>query len=414
MAKKRKKKGSSGSRRNPLKFSLTKKQQILLGSTLMLLSIATGIAFISFFTNWQNDQSILTEFADRNAQAENWMNKFGAAVSHIFIYRGFGLSSFIIVFLLFVSGLYLFFNMDKKALIGHWFWGMLSLLWFSVFFGFFSEKAPLLGGIVGFELNDFLKDYIGTIGILLVLLFGFVFYLVIKLQFTPERLLSYLSRTRKEISEEFNDIYTATAQEKATEFSFETDQDILETSKMSDAAIEGLFQEKDENPELPELKVEVAKVEVEKEMANTTSEKLVEDFGEFDPKLELSNYSFPTLELLSDHGAKGGITIDQEELEEHKNRIVETLKHYKIGIAHIKATIGPTVTLYEIIPEAGIRISKIKNLEDDIALSLAALGIRIIAPIPGKGTIGIEVPNKKSTIVSMRSVIASPKFQHAE
>ena len=144
------------------------------------------------------------------------------------------------------------------------------------------------------------------------------------------------------------------------------------------------------------------------------SDKLVSDFGEFDPKLELSKYKFPTIELLKEYTTNSGITINQEELEENKNKIVSTLNNYKIGIASIKATVGPTVTLYEIVPEAGIRISKIKNLEDDIALSLSALGIRIIAPIPGRGTIGIEVPNKNPSIVSMRSVIASPKFQNAE
>ena len=144
------------------------------------------------------------------------------------------------------------------------------------------------------------------------------------------------------------------------------------------------------------------------------SDKLVSDFGEFDPKLELSKYKFPTIELLKEYYNNSGITINQEELEENKNKIVGTLNNYKIGIASIKATVGPTVTLYEIVPEAGIRISKIKNLEDDIALSLSALGIRIIAPIPGRGTIGIEVPNKNPSIVSMRSVIASPKFQNAE
>jgi len=172
-----------------------------------------------------------------------------------------------------------------------------------------------------------------------------------------------------------------------------------------------------------ELEVEVAKDEdldieigdVYEEDISKISSQLVEDFGEFDPTLELGNYKFPTIELLKDYtDGQNNITIDQGELEENKNKIVDTLKNYKIGIAHIKATIGPTVTLYEIIPEAGIRISKIKNLEDDIALSLSALGIRIIAPIPGKGTIGIEVPNKKSTIVSMRSAIASSKFQKAE
>jgi len=143
------------------------------------------------------------------------------------------------------------------------------------------------------------------------------------------------------------------------------------------------------------------------------SAKLVADFGEFDPTLDLSNFKFPTLDLLKEY-ATGGITINQEELEENKNRIVETLRNYKIEIAQIKATVGPSVTLYEIVPEAGIRISKIKSLEDDIALSLSALGIRIIAPIPGKGTIGIEVPNKNPTMVSMKSVIGSAKFQEAE
>ncbi|MEN1785770.1 MAG: DNA translocase FtsK, partial [Bacteroidota bacterium] len=164
----------------------------------------------------------------------------------------------------------------------------------------------------------------------------------------------------------------------------------------------------------PDLTLKVEKSTEEKQEASVSSAQLVKEYGAFDPKLELGNYKFPPLNLLDAHGASGGITINQEELEENKNKIVSTLKNYKIGIAQIKATIGPTVTLYEIVPEAGIRISKIKNLEDDIALSLAALGIRIIAPIPGKGTIGIEVPNKKATIVSMRSVIAASKFQKAE
>ncbi len=139
----------------------------------------------------------------------------------------------------------------------------------------------------------------------------------------------------------------------------------------------------------------------------------MEDFGEFDPTLELSDFKFPTLDLLKDYGPEQ-ITINKEELEANKNKIVQTLNDYKIGIKSIKAMVGPTITLYEIIPEAGVRISKIKNLEDDIALSLAALGIRIIAPMPGKGTIGIEVPNKNSTIVSMRSAIASTKFQNSK
>ena len=148
----------------------------------------------------------------------------------------------------------------------------------------------------------------------------------------------------------------------------------------------------------------------------TTQTEEKEHFGidtEFDPKLELSNYKFPTLNLLEDHGS-GQIEINKEELEQHKNQIVQTLSHYSIGIEKIKATVGPTVTLYEIVPDKGIRISKIKNLEDDIALSLSALGIRIIAPIPGRGTIGIEVPNVKKSIVSMKSLLAGEKFQKSD
>ena len=141
--------------------------------------------------------------------------------------------------------------------------------------------------------------------------------------------------------------------------------------------------------------------------------KLIQKQGFFDPTLELSSFKRPGLDILKDYGDTG-ITINQEELEANKNKIVDTLNNYKIGIANIKATIGPTVTLYEIVPNAGIRISKIKNLEDDIALSLSALGIRIIAPIPGKGTIGIEVPNQNPSIVSMRSVINASKFQKTD
>ena len=160
-----------------------------------------------------------------------------------------------------------------------------------------------------------------------------------------------------------------------------------------------------------EMEIEISEEEVSE--TDNLAAKLVADFGEVDPTLELSKFQFPSLDLLKKYDTEG-ITINQEELEENKNKIVETLNNYKIGIASIKATIGPTVTLYEIIPEAGVRISKIKNLEDDIALSLSALGIRIIAPIPGRGTIGIEVPNKNATIVSMHSVVASQKFQKSE
>jgi S-DNA-T family DNA segregation ATPase FtsK/SpoIIIE len=150
----------------------------------------------------------------------------------------------------------------------------------------------------------------------------------------------------------------------------------------------------------------------EKTLSDDQIEAKLQEFGEYDPTLDLSSYELPPIDLLVDHGT-GEVTVTKEELEANKDRIVETLGHYNIAIDKIKATIGPTVTLYEIIPQAGVRISKIKNLEDDIALSLAALGIRIIAPIPGKGTIGIEVPNSKPQVVGMRAVVASEKFQNS-
>ncbi len=396
-------------------FKLSKQQTIILGSLLMLLSIALAVAFTSFFYTWKVDQSSLSEFINRNVAANNWLRKFGASVSHLFIYKGFGVASYIFTYLLFITGLRFFLNTKTKKLINSWFWGILSIIWISVLLGFFVEKLPLLGGIIGFEINQYLQDYIGKIGVILLLAFGFVSYLTIRLKLTPERITSFFSKQKKEIVDDFSLDETKTDEENTTAFDLTTQNEEPTLKKEPSLQVEtkNTVESETDKKTADNLTIEVKKVEEEKEITNI-SDKLVKDFGEFDPKLELSNYKFPTLELLPQHGSGGGITINQEELEENKNKIVETLRHYKIEISQIKATIGPTVTLYEIVPAAGVRISKIKNLEDDIALSLSALGIRIIAPIPGKGTIGIEVPNKKPTIVSMRSVITSPKFQNAE
>lgn len=211
--------------------------------------------------------------------------------------------------------------------------------------------------------------------------------------------------------------------------SFEIDKESLKPTILTASELNLDPKPKVETPEVTNFSIEdrsipkedfvtedafvIEKIEEEVLVEENLAAKLVQDFGLFDPTLELSHYQFPPIDLLKEYSS-GGITINQAELEENKNKIVDTLKNYSIGISQIKATVGPTVTLYEIVPEAGIRISKIKNLEDDIALSLAALGIRIIAPIPGKGTIGIEVPNNNPTMVSMKSVISSPKFQTAE
>ena len=382
---------------------------------MVLLSIALFFSFVSYYFTWQEDQSLLTEFADRNAEADNLLNKFGASVSHFFIYRGFGLASLIFPFLLCLSGLYLFLSIDKKGLMSKWIWGLVFIIWISIALGFFAYERPLLGGLIGYEMNDFLQDYMGKIGVLLLLLFGLTVILVRLFKFTPEGIANYLKSKSSSVVKDFKNPVPSTASVSLEPVEEEAPV-ILDTYTHKED-IPHLEKEKEEpqvGKEEDHIEMEVEQLNEEKEETDILADKLVADFGEFDPKLELGSYKFPHLELLDQHGTTGGITINQEELEENKNKIVETLKNYKIGIAQIKATIGPTVTLYEIVPEAGVRISKIKNLEDDIALSLAALGIRIIAPIPGKGTIGIEVPNKNASVVSMRSVIASSKFQKAE
>jgi len=418
MAKKKRKTTTAKKKKTPI---LSKQNKVILGSLLILLSLALFFSFISFFFTWQDDQSLLTEFANRDQSAENLLNKFGASVSHFFMYRGFGLASFAFPVLLCLSGLYLFLGIPPKGLASKWIWGFVILIWVSISLGFFAAEQPLLGGQVGFEMNDFLQDYTGKIGVFLLLLFGLVIILVRLFGLTPDHIAKAFRSVSARIpkravpGEETPAYSTVTLDSSPVEEGQEDAPDPY-THKEDIPVLDPEEPETGDEADSQEaeIRMEVARAADEPEEADLLAEKLVENFGEFDPTLELANYKFPHLDLLDSHGASGGITINQEELEENKNKIVQTLKNYKIGIAQIKATIGPTVTLYEIVPEAGIRISKIKNLEDDIALSLAALGIRIIAPIPGKGTIGIEVPNKNPTVVSMRSVIASKKFQNAE
>ena len=311
----------------------------------------------------------------------------------------------------------------------NWFWGTLLIIWGSMVFGFAFNMAPKLGGVIGYELNLLLRDYVGKIGTALLLLFCFIVYIALRFKVGPQQIASLFVRTKKELQSELSgEANSSTSVEEhfsiengSVKSAFEVPLENLEPTISNHSSIDSpstlevntpTEEPSVENEETPlEMKIETGVEELSE--TNNLAAKLVEDFGEVDPTLELSKFKFPSLNLLKKYDTEG-ITINQEELEENKNKIVETLNNYKIGIENIKATIGPTVTLYEIIPEAGVRISKIKNLEDDIALSLSALGIRIIAPIPGRGTIGIEVPNKSATIVSMHSVIASQKFQKSE
>lgn len=425
MAKKLKKTKAKTAKK-PRSYKLSKQNKIILGSLYIIASIFLTIAFISFYFTWKDDQSLLTEFGDRSEDAKNLLKKGGAHISHFFMFKGFGLPSIILPIILCLKGLYMFLGLDQKGMLKKWIWGLIFMIWLSICFGFFGDEQPLLGGLIGFEMNDFLQDYIGKIGVLLLLLFGLIFILVRLFKFAPDEIGKWVSQKATAVKSEFKSNSKQKSTEVGTTLSLDTEDEtpVVIDTYTHKKDIPPLVEEKvndDFEITVPveeeiqeELAMKVEKVVEEELETDNIAAKLVDDFGEFDPTLELGNYKFPTIELLDQHGATGGITINQEELEENKNKIVNTLKNYKIGIAQIKATIGPTVTLYEIVPEAGVRISKIKNLEDDIALSLAALGIRIIAPIPGKGTIGIEVPNKNATIVSMRSVIASTKFQKAE
>jgi len=426
-------------------WKITKQQKFVLGCLLVLFSIALLVAFISFYVNgqWQSDQSAVSELGDRSEVVQNWLGKFGAYLSDLIVYKGFGLASFILVRLFFLTGLFLALEMSTKRLKSIWFWDLFAIIIVSVLFGFFATSAPELGGTIGYELNLFLQDYIGKTGTLLTLLFGLIVYLIFKIKLSPEKIQSYFDSTKNELKSELNALKTPAQPASAynlEEFAIEEKEEELDNIhlKTEDTQFEinkealkptiSNSSEIDLNPVLKPLQMNInpvteapvhteefviEKAEEEDIIEENLASRLVADFGLFDPTLDLSNYKFPTIDLLKEYST-GGITINQEELEENKNKIVDTLRNYKIEIAQIKATVGPSVTLYEIVPEAGIRISKIKSLEDDIALSLSALGIRIIAPIPGKGTIGIEVPNKNPTMVSMKSVIGSAKFQEAE
>lgn len=434
MAKKTtKNKPSTKSKLKRPSFKLSNQQKLIVGSLFIILGVLLFISFFSFLFTGKEDQSILSELPSRQVEAKNWASQFGAKVSEWFITKGFGLPSFIFSGLFFLSGVYITLNLNLKRLRKHWIWGTLIVIWLSVFFGFFTHKYDVLGGIIGYEMNHFFQDFMGKIGTALLLVFGLVIYLAIRFKVTGETISNLFKRTKKEIQSEFKSSEKETdtpivpfdnnlsEEAQSIKSAFEIPLENLEPTISKHSNIESKKKEKETIDEIkvivndPEndLSIKVEDVKEEKSETDNLSNKLVKDFGEFDPTLELSNFQFPTLELLKKYDNES-VSINQEELEENKNRIVETLNNYKIGIASISATIGPTVTLYEIVPEAGIRISKIKNLEDDIALSLSALGIRIIAPIPGKGTIGIEVPNKNSTIVSMHSAIASKKFQSSK
>jgi len=386
------------------------KFKVILGYIFLFLSVTLFTSFISYMYNWKVDQSSIGSLFDRNIEVENILGKIGASISHFFIYNLFGISSFIFPVILFISSYYLLFNKKILELFKRINWLLILTIWTTLLTGYLSNYFPIQTGIVGFEINSFLKTYIGITGILLIISFIFILSIAVLWNITPNSIVTLLG----------NFSLTKKSEENLQEDKL--NDEIFEDIKVEDSDLEVNLESKvndeneiqseptEENDDSISMEVEEINFE-EKSTKNISFNKA--DLKKFDPTLDLSNFKNPSIDLLKDYG-DGTIKIDQDELETNKNKIVDTLKNYNIGIKQIKATIGPTVTLYEIIPDAGVRISKIKNLEDDIALSLSALGIRIIAPIPGKGTIGIEVPNKKKSIVSMKSLISSKKYIESE
>ena len=408
--------------KNKEKRELSSAKRLFIGSSLTILSIFLFVSFVSYFFTGEIDQSNLYSFSDKNITNSNSLGKIGAIISDFFIYKGFGVSSIIISFLIFLSSLHVLLEIKKRKLIKNWLWGFYLIFLFSIFFGL-VHYGNIYSGIIGYKTVSFLDIYINSIGVIFLLVFMSLLYLTFRLKLGLDdikRSVNFIKSFRifKTKSVKTSDVDTVQLNENVVddnsvhseEESEEENETETETEQNNN---EKIIHVKEPTTNTDKVDIEVKEIVEEKSEADNLADKLVDNFGQFDPKLELGKFQFPKLNLLKQYDSEK-ITIDKDELEENKNRIVDTLANYNISISNIKATIGPTVTLYEIIPDAGVRISKIKNLEDDIALSLAALGIRIIAPIPGKGTVGIEVPNKKPTIVSMHSVISAEKFQKSE
>lgn len=427
--------GSGKKMTNPIKpvksFLKNQKFHKIFGLFLILFSTALFVAFTSYFFTWQSDDYIKT-----GEQAANWVGSVGRMISKLFIERWFGVASYLLIFLMFLYGVRLLFKISLLPLWRTSRISLLILLWLSITFGFLfgnNTSLSLLGGEFGAIYSAWLIGYLGKIGTGILLLFLLTSFLILNNYFPADFIKNLFVLKKKETSQDTSFSIPKEDKYNTVEFAVNDDDDIsddYEVVKKNTGGPEELIvvepsvlKETDfEDEELAEeFSNEEIDLEIEKPLGDsaliegddTVTE--VEHHGldePYDPRLDLPHYKFPRLDLLEEHGSEE-ISVEKEELENNKNKIIETLNNYSISIKKIKATIGPTVTLYEIVPAPGVRISKIKNLEDDIALSLAALGIRIIAPIPGKGTIGIEVPNQKPDIVSMRSVLGSEKFQHS-
>jgi S-DNA-T family DNA segregation ATPase FtsK/SpoIIIE len=465
-----------GFRLPQLSFMKDRRFQLLFGFFFLLGSLYLSIAFVSYLFTGPADQSIVeaidqSPVKDSGLESENWLGLAGAFIANYFINEWLGIGAFFLIPMVFFLGYKIVFRRTLVSLSYVNTFCLFSMLWSSLLAGYLVYSSDsvadygFLSGGIGYETTVWLESLIGwgTVFLLAFLLIVFVvfFFNITTIKMSrPEtegdaalpagnRLAQ--DETYEQLSSGFNHYTNPSAnleeEDEEEEFAEEDDEEleaVAETFTVrKPAGANGNALELAVTPppvlvtppvqvpskglsleiEEPILEIEIADEEPEvaiKEekpadwnvtpLPNEATGKAIENY---DPTLDLARYQYPDLELLNDYGANK-VQVSKEELEANKDKIVETLGNYSIGIASIKATIGPTVTLYEIVPDAGVRISKIKNLEDDIALSLAALGIRIIAPIPGKGTIGIEVPNKKKEMVAIKSILSTEKFLKSE
>lgn len=445
--------------KNPLGgFSSDPRNRKMWGWVLVMLSLYMMGAFIWYLFTGAADQSVVdsaftTKLRVPARETQNIMGFFGLVLSHYFIFRWFGIAALGFPFLLFLIGWKIALNYEILPLKRTTQITLVYIAWLGMFFGFFVVQADLarslsyLCGGIGYEINLMFDHYIGwggifvVIGLLAVILvyvhgvdsleeLGQYFNNPIKRKVTPPDIEVVLEEDKQETPEEPSSKVKTSVENSVKEKALEAEENNVKTVELnSNTSVKPTPKPQAPNLTLIVENAEEIKASAEEEInippisgtttkipvvpfvdAEQAANELLALHGPYDPTLELGNYQYPTIDLLHNRGESNS-KVTAEELESNKDRIVETLGHFGIGIASIKATIGPTVTLYEIVPDVGVRISKIKGLEDDIALNLAALGIRIIAPMPGKGTIGIELPNKNREMVSIRSVLASKKFQ---
>lgn len=435
-------------------FLTNERTCFITGLILVMVTIYVALALISFFFTGAADQSLvqnipLGDLLINRGAVENWTGVRGAFLADLLMNRLFGLSSFALLFFLGSVGAKLM-GLSRVSLIKRFLSCAAILIWGSVFFAFvfihgYEDSFIYLGGQHGYYISEVLVANVGIPGTILVLLGSFM---VIAVFMSPKTIpflqglfsFGWLERFKRQpgempdkveepVEEEPREFRPADEEERLfdTEAELEKAEAELTQVRRSDPVDQIDEPEVEEKREGTDENFEVTVAKEEEYVSEKVDENgLVvevpvgdEEYydesaqGDYDPKLDLSSFKNPTIDLLKKYDINER-QIDMDEQNANQKRIKQTLESFGISIASIKATVGPTITLYEVIPDTGVRISKIKNLEDDIALNLSALGIRIIAPMPGKGTIGIEVPNKDPQIVSMQSVIATRKFQESK